>query len=326
MDGYEVNEAVQVSSDTKKRKVSIIGAGHVGASIAYALMLTRLANELVLIDKDRYKAAAEAKDIRHGVPSFGSANIYAGDYKDCGGSDLIIVTAGRNRRPNESRLDLASDNVAIAYETVKSLEKHYTKGVVMVVSNPVDVIVKKYAEWMQLPDGVVFGTGCMLDTSRFVRHLADYVGVEHENIHGYICGEHGDAQVPVWSKVTVGGVHIDEYCRSVGLSWGNAEKEEISRKVKGIGTEIIRGKGRTHFGIATCVAYLADIILNERKIIASVSSTMQGEYGIRDVALSVPSLVGNKGVLQRIEEQLSADEINALRHASNQLNSVLRTI
>lgn len=290
------------------RKVAIVGAGFVGSSIAYALALRDIAREIVLIDIAEGKSAGEAQDIRHGISGLGTADLYAGDYSDCADCDLIIITAGRNRRNNESRLDLTNDNLRIMRTVIKSIQEHYTRGVILIISNPVDVLTFKVDEWMNLNNGMVFGTGCLLDTSRFIRTVADYVGVSTGVINGYLVGEHGDGQVPIWSHVTVGGIPISEYCENVGLAWSKQIRDEISNKTRIMGTEIIRAKGKTHFGISTCVCYLADAIINQRPTIASVSSTLMGEHGVRNVALSVPSVVGPSGVQQRIRERWDPEE------------------
>ena len=161
---------------------------------------------------------------------------------------------------------------------------------------------------MGLPNGMVFGTGCILDTSRFIRTIADYLEISTGVINGYVVGEHGDGQVPVWSRVTVGGIPIDEFCDDMKIAWSDAIKQQIANQTKVMGAEIIRGKGRTHYGIATCVCQLADSILNCRPTIASVSSVLMGEHGCKDVAISVPSVVGPSGVQQRIREKWSLEE------------------
>lgn len=172
-----------------------------------------------MIDKTKEKAAGEALNIRHGIPSMGTADLYAGDYSDCADCDLIIITAGRNRKPGESRLDMVNDNIAIMRDVVEFIKKYYTRGAILIISNPVDILTYKVDEWMGLPNGIVFGMGCLLDTSRFIRSVADYVGLSTGAVNGYLIGEHGDRQVPVWSKITVGGIPIDEYCVNVGLKW-----------------------------------------------------------------------------------------------------------
>lgn len=278
------------------RKVSIIGSGYIGASIAYALAIKNIAREIVLIDSDKAKTEGEAFDIRHGIPSMGRVDLYAGDYSDCADSDLIIITAGRGRTLGETRLDLANDNTFIMKRVIASLKRYYTHAVIMVVSNPVDILTYKISEWMGLFDGTVFGTGCILDTSRLMRKVADYLQLSTGIINGYVIGEHGDRQIPIWSHVTVSGIPIDEYCDENGLTWDSDIRKKLFDSTKIMGAEIIAAKGRTHYGIATCVCYLADSILNQRPTIVSVSSPMPFDTNVPEYALSVPSLVEPSGV------------------------------
>lgn len=308
------------------RKVAIIGAGFVGSSIAYALALRDIAREIVLIDINKEKTVGEAFDIRHGIPSMGTADLYVGDYSDCKNCDLIIITAGRNRREGESRLDLADDNVNILHSVINSIKPHYTRGVILIISNPVDILVQKASEWMDLPDGMIFGSGCMLDTSRFVRSIADYIGISTGVISGYLVGEHGDNQVPVWSHVTVGGMPIAEFCEDADIVWNQEVRESIAEKTKKMGAKIIHAKGRTHFGIATCVCHLADAILNQRPTIASVCSPLRGEHGVRGVSLSVPSVIGPAGVQQRIREKWAPDEYRDFFNAVENIRDVLKKL
>lgn len=186
-----------------------------------------------------------------------------------------------------------------------------------------DILTYKAAEWMELPDGMVFGSGNILDSSRFVRVIADYVGLSTGVINGYMVGEHGDGQVPVWSHVTVGGIPIAEYCADVGLEWNDEIKADIAYKTKVMGSEIIVAKGRTHYGIATCVCQLADAILNMRPTISSVSSVLMGEHGCRGVALSVPSVIGPSGVQQRIREKWAPEEYRAFFDAVDSARKLL---
>lgn len=290
------------------RKVSIIGCGYVGSTIAYALMIKELADEIVLIDVDKKIADAEMLDIRHGIPYMGLCNIYSGDYKDIVDSDLIVITAGRNRKPNESRLDMASDNVKIAKSVCDDIKKYYNSGVVLVVSNPVDIITTKVNEWLGLPKGTVFGTGCILDSSRFTNVIADYLKLSPEIVNAQIIGEHGSSQIALWSKVTIAGMPLVDYCKSTGLEFGDLIKESIEESVISMGTNIIKGKGRTHYGIATCVCYIADAILTNRATILSVSCVLNGEYGVNDIALSIPSVITSNGIERTLADYLSADE------------------
>lgn len=297
------------------RKVAIVGAGYVGASIAYALTLRDLADEIALIDSSFEKSRGEAADIRHGIPFIGMSNVFAGSYPDIAGCDLIIITAGRNRRKGESRTDLALDNIMALSQIASEIKRYYTKGVILIVTNPVDTSTYKFEQWMGLPPGRVFGTGCILDTSRLTNIVSQYVDLGTVNIRALIIGEHGDSQVPVWSKLFVAGIPILEYCEIMGIPWGDEQKSAISDRIRNMGASIIADKERTHYGIATCVCYIADAVLSTRKAIVSVSSTLQGEYGITDVALSVQSIICSAGIEKRIIDRLEPVELEAL-HAS----------
>ncbi len=305
------------------RKVAIIGAGYVGASIAYALTIRDLASDIVLVDIDEKKAEGEALDIQHGIPYMGTSSVRAGDYSDCKNCDLIIITAGRNRRYGESRLDMINDNIVIIRDVVDEIRPYYTHGAIMMVSNPVDIMTYKCAEWMDLPNGKVFGTGCVLDTSRLVRSIANYTKLNIEAIKCNIVGEHGDSQFPVWSRLAIAGVPMDEYCENVSLAWGDEQKQVLYNQTREMGAEIIGAKGRTHYGIATCVCSLADAVLNQRLTIAPVTSPLTGEYGIRDVSLSIPSIVGVNGVEHRLEEHWIDEEREKLQESANMLKETL---
>ena len=309
--------------DFGKKKVAIVGTGFVGASIAYALVVRDIARELVLINRHPEKAIGEAKDIRHGIPGLGTANVYAGDFSDCVDCDLIILTVGRNRRPGESRLDLAEENVAMMQPIVEKIRQYYTRGAILIITNPVDIVTHKVSEWMGLPNGTVFGSGCTLDTSRFVRQIADYVGMSTGFVNGFIVGEHGDHQVPIWSKVTVGGMPIYDYCENVGLRWDQSIQDSIALKTRSMGAEIIGAKGKTHYGIATCVCSIANAVLNQIPTIASVCTLLEGEMGISGVTLSLPSIIGAGGVHMRLRERWTEEENRALLVAADNLRAAL---
>lgn len=308
------------------RKVAIIGAGFVGSSIAYALALRDVAREIVLIDIIHEKTKGEADDIRHGIPSMGTADLYAGDYQDCADSDLIIITAGRGRKPGETRLDLANENTRIMKNVVTSLMPYYTRGVILIVSNPVDILTFKCAQWMGLPTGTVFGTGCMLDTSRLVRNLADYLHISTGVINAHVIGEHGDRQIPIWSKTTVAGIPIDEFCKDIDIKWDADTRQMLNEKTKQMGAEIIKAKGKTHYGIATCVCYLADAILNQRPTVESVTAPIEWEIGVPKYSLSVPSVVGPGGVIQRVREVWNDEEYTAFVEARDKMLEVLERV
>ncbi len=306
------------------KKVAIVGVGYVGAGIAYALMLKDTASEIVLIDSKADVANAEMLDIRHGISNMGRAKVYCGDYSDISDCDLIVVTAGRNRRPNETRLDMASDNIKIAESTVSEMKKYYKQGVILVVSNPVDVITHYIAKEMNLPEGRVFGTGCILDSSRLISLISEYVGLTPEFISATIVGEHGNSQVALWDEVKVSNIPFDEFCNAENLVCDAETKEKMAKKVLTMGTEIIGGKGKTYYGIATCVCYLADAILNKRCITACVSSSLAGKKIGENVTLSLPSLVDGNGVKLVLPIDISEKEKIHLKNSAEQIKNTIK--
>ncbi len=306
------------------KKVAIVGVGYVGAGIAYALMLKDTASEIVLIDSKADVANAEMLDIRHGISNMGRAKVYCGDYSDISDCDLIVVTAGRNRRPNETRLDMASDNIKIAESTVSEMKKYYKQGVILVVSNPVDVITHYIAKEMNLPEGRVFGTGCILDSSRLISLISEYVGLTPEFISATIVGEHGNSQVALWDEVKVSNIPFDEFCNAENLVCDAETKEKMAKKVLTMGTEIIGGKGKTYYGISTCVCYLADAILNKRCITACVSSSLAGKKIGENVTLSLPSLVDGNGVKLVLPIDISEKEKIHLKNSAEQIKNTIK--
>ena len=305
-----------------RKKVAVIGMGYVGGGIVYSLMIKNIADTIVLIDKKNDTINAEMLDIRPGIPNIGTAKIVAGSYEDIKDCDLIIITAGRNRKHNESRLDLTEDNVKVTNDVISELKKYYTKGVILVVTNPVDIITQYITKIMQLPHGRVIGTGCILDTSRFIAEIAEYTSQSINDIEAVVIGEHGTGQIHLWESVKIKGVSIKEFCLQNNLQFDNDIKNAISQKIINMGSEIIFGKGRTHFGTSACVTYLADSILNNREIIAPISVLRNGEYGINDVSLSLPTKINSNGANNTISIELNKEEESRLRYTADKLSKV----
>lgn len=309
-----------------KSKIAIIGTGFVGASTAFALSLNQYANEMVLIDVFRDKAAGEAMDINHGLSFLGQMSVYDGDYSDCADCDAIIITAGANRKPGETRIDLAKKNLAIAKEIIDNVIKYYTRGVILVVANPVDILTYKIQKWSGLPEGRVFGTGTVLDSSRFRYLLSEKFDVDVRNVHGYIIGEHGDSQLPLWSATHIAGKNIREYFEDPVYGITDEEKAAIVENVKKAGAEIIKRKGATYYAIAVAVNTIVESLLKNQNTIRTVSSLIKGNYGIEDVALSLPAIVNSKGVKSIIDLKLTQDEETALRYSAEQLKAILAEV
>jgi L-lactate dehydrogenase len=310
----------------EKSKIGVIGTGFVGASIAYTLAVRQAASEMVLIDVAKDKASGEADDIKHGLCFLGEMNIYSGDYSDLKDCDIIIMTAGANRKPGETRLDLANKNVAIAKDISDNIMKYYNKGVLLVVANPVDILTYKFTQWTGLPKGTVFGTGTSLDSARFRSVLSDLTDVDVNNIHGYILGEHGDTQVPIWSNTNISGIPVDAYCRKCGIQLDDARKEEITEQIKTSGASIIKRKGATYYGIAVCVSSLVNSIMHNKNTVRTVSTVLDGQLGIRDVAISLPTVIGADGAGPVIEPDLTPSELQKLIASAEACKDVLNHI
>ena len=308
----------------ENKKVTIVGAGYAGSSIAYALVLCNVANEIVFINRHVEKAQSEIDDIRHGFPFLCETNLRVGDYHDCADSDVIIITVGRNRKVGENRLDLAKDNIDIVKGYIDNIKPYYKNAVVIVVTNPIDIITQKVCEWMDAPYGKIFGTGCILDSSRFIRVLADYFNVSISDVRAMIIGEHGDSQVPLWSQVLIRGKHIDEYCIDNGIEWNDKIKDKIADKVRNMGASIIKQKGRTQYGIATCTADIVNAVHTDKRISIPVSSPMQGEYGLSGISISYPSIVGKSGIESRVNVSLSDNEIKMLNLSAEKVSRILK--
>lgn len=305
-------------------KVSIIGTGYVGSSIAYAIMLKNLANEIVLIDKNQNTAIAEKLDLTCMVADICNCNIYAGNYSDIQNSDIIIVTCGRGRKPNETRLDMISDNLAIAENVANEIKKYYTKGIVLVISNPVDIITYKMINWLGFPNGKVFGTGCSLDSLRLTNVIYEYLRKESTlKIDAMIIGEHGDSLVPLWSNVKINNILIDDYCKCKNIEFNEEVKQKLINQVIAMGSNIIAGKGRTNYGIATCTSYIVDLIKNDKKQVISVSNLLHGEYGLNDLSLSLPCIVGKDGIEAICNRRISFIEKVLLQKSSSIIKNKL---
>ncbi|HEY9060755.1 MAG TPA: L-lactate dehydrogenase [Pseudobacteroides sp.] len=309
-----------------RSKVAIIGAGFVGASAAFALSLNQMVSELVLIDVAKEKAAGEAMDINHGLSFLGQMKVYDGDYSDVADCDVIVITAGANRKPGETRIDLAKKNVAIAKEITSNIMKYYTRGVILVVANPVDVLTYKIQKWSGLPAGRVLGTGTVLDSSRFRYLLSEKFDVDVRNVHGYIIGEHGDSQLPLWSATHIAGKNINEYFADPAYGISEADKEAIMVDVKTAGAEIIKRKGATYYAIAVSINTILESLLKDQNTIRTVSTVINGNYGIEEVALSLPSIVNSNGVKSIVDLKLADDELAALKHSAEQLKIVLNEV
>jgi L-lactate dehydrogenase len=307
-------------------KVSIIGAGMVGASLAYTLIVERLAAEVVLVDIDRDRAKGEAMDIQHALPFSGPTFVSAGDYPDCAGSDLIVITAGVAQKPGESRLVLARRNCEIYRDIIPRVTDVAGGAVLLIVSNPVDVLTYATLQLSDLPRQRVIGSGTVLDTARLRYELSSHCRLDPRSVHAYILGEHGDSEVPVWSAANVAGVPFPDFCRACGRGCSRDTLEDVFERVKNAAYEIIRLKGATYYAIALGAARLIEAVLRNQNTVMTASTLTRGQHGIRDVCLSLPLVLGRSGVRTVIEMPLDSDEEEALRRSAGVLRESLEEL
>ena len=295
-------------------KVGIIGAGFVGATAAYAMMLNGTCSEIVLIDCDEPRAKAEAADIAHGAPLAKGVRAYAGDYKDLTGASLVVIAAGSNQKPGESRLNLLSRNAAILASIVPQVVQAAPDAVVLLVSNPVDIMTS-IARALHPNPSLVMGSGTILDSARFRQLIGERAGVNARYVHSYVMGEHGDSSVMCWSGALIAGMPVATFMSERQIPWDDKIKEAIAYDVRNAALAIIAGKHATYYGIGIAVNSLADAIINDRHAVFTVS----GDSPFDEVCLSLPRLVGRKGILETLMPPLNKDESVALSHSAQVL-------
>ena len=310
------------------RKVVIIGAGHVGASIAYSFALNGNAAEVVLIDVNEQKAFGEAMDIRQGAPYISPILIHAGDYGDARGADIVIITSGIARSPGQSRLDLAQTNVDIMKGIIPDIVRAAPDAVYVIVSNPVDILTYAFCRCSGLPERQVVGSGTILDTARLRSRLAEIFSISMQNVHASVFGEHGDSSFVPWSIATISGVPVDAYAASKGLEIDGCgfDRAEVENYVRRSGERIISAKGATYYAVSLAVNHLCDCIFRGIDTALTVSTMMNGAYGVSDVCLSVLAVVGQGGVNGRILPPITDGEIALLRNSADKLKAVLSNL
>ena len=308
------------------KKAAVSGCGFVGAATAFTLMQSKLFSELVLLDANHDKAVGEAEDIGHGIPFAGEMDIYAGDYDDIADCSIIIVTAGANQKPNETRLDLVQKNVAIYKSIIPEIAKRNYEGILLIVSNPVDILTYVAQKLSGLPERRVIGSGTVLDTARLKYALSQHLNVDSRNIHSFIIGEHGDSEIAAWSSTNISGVPLDDFLEMRGHMHPDMDKQEIAEKVKNSAYDIIEKKGATYYGIAMSVKRICECIMRDEKSILPISSMMHGEYGIEDVCLSTLTLVGPNGIQGKVPMRMNQKEIEQLKKSADALKEVIAQI
>ena len=308
-----------------KPKIVIVGAGNVGSTFAFSLMISGLAREIVLIDKNDSLAKGECMDLNHGISFAHPTKIYAAGFESCKDADIVVISAGTNQKPGQSRTDLVKTNVAIFKDLIPEITKYTASAILLVVTNPVDILTYVTLKISGFPSNRVIGSGTVLDTARLKYMISEYYKVDASNIHAYIIGEHGDSELPVWSNATIGGMDIETYC-SVYARKRNARIElaEIFEKVKNSAYQIIQAKGATNYSIALALVKITRAIVRNENSILPVSTLITDFYGISDVCISIPALVNMNGVEQYVKLNLSDQEQNMFIHSANVLKKLIK--
>lgn len=311
---------------TNNRKTAIIGCGFVGSATAFCLMQSGLFSEMVLLDVDQKKAEAEALDISHGIPFAGHMKIYAGNYDDIADAAIIIITAGAGQKPDETRLDLVHKNVEIFKSIIPEISRRNYQGILLIISNPVDILTYVSIKLSGMPENRVIGSGTVLDTARLKYELGQHLSVDARSIHAFIIGEHGDSEIAAWSCANVSGVALNHFCELRGHFNHDDSMDEIAETVKNSAYEIIAQKRATYYGIAMSVKRICEAIVKNEKSVLPVSGMIHNQYGIDGVVLSMPAVVGQEGIETQIPILLNEEEQEQLQYSANLLKQIAENL
>lgn len=307
-------------------KVGIVGSGFVGATAGYALVMQGVGREVVLVDRNTARAVAEADDIRHAVPFAFPLQVRAGGFADLAGCRVVVLCAGVGQKPGETRLHLLQRNAAVFREIVPAVVAHAPKAVLVVATNPVDVmthLASRFAGVSGLPPERVLGSGTTLDTARFRSLLGSHCGVDPHHVHAYVIGEHGDSEVLTWSLATIAGMPLEEFARLRRIDLSESVRNDIDGKVRGAAYTIIGGKAATYYGIGSALAHIVDVILHDQRSVMTVGAPTADVVGIQNVTVSLPRLVGGKGVIETFPLPLSPEETARLRDSARVIRQAL---
>lgn len=316
-----------VSHFKRPTRIAIVGTGNVGATFAYALLLSGLASEIVLIDANRAKAEGEAMDLNHAVPLLSQpARVWAGTYEDCATALITVVTAGAAQRPGETRLELVNRNVTIFKQIIPEIVRYNPNTILLIATNPVDILTYVALKLSGFRTNHVIGSGTVLDTARFRYLLSQHFDVDPRSVHAYIIGEHGDSEVPVWSLANIAGMRLPQYCATNQMECQPHILEEIFQQTRDAAYHIIERKGATYYAIASALVRICESIVRDQGSVLSVSSYLEDYYGISDVCLSLPSVIDLDGIERVIRLDLSPEEVEGLRKSASVLKGILNSL
>ncbi len=310
--------------NARARKVVIVGAGAVGSTFAYALQIHGTVREIVLIDRNKKLAEGQALDLSHGAFFAPPVDIRAGDYEDCAAADIVAICAGAKQKPGQTRMDLVSTNVEIFRQIVEKILEHTTESILLVVTNPVDILTYAAVKFSGLPKQQVIGSGTVLDSARFRYLLSRHCQIDPRNVHAYVLGEHGDSEVPVWSIATHGGMNVLDSCTVCDRSCSEIDREKIDEQIRNSAYHVIEAKGATNFAVGLALVRITTAIIRDENSILTVSSLLNGEYGINDVCLSVPVVLNRNGITRYICSELASSELERLRSSADAIKKVQR--
>ena len=300
-------------------KVGIIGSGMVGSTSAYAIMMRKAASDIVLIDANEKRAIAEAADIMHAVPFAAATDVYAGSYKDLKNAKIVVIAAGASQKPGETRLALMERNASIMKSIISSVAEVSPNVIFLIATNPVDIITHicvNIAKDFNIPSSRIIGSGTTLDTARFRTLLGNYIGVDSQNVHAYVIGEHGDSEVLTWSNIDIGGVTFEDFIEFRKIEFSEKIKQEIDDGVRNAAYKIIDGKGSTYYGIGGAIAKLVDVINRDNRAVLTVSTFNDDVEGVKEVTLSLPHIIGGNGDLGVLPIRLNLKEKTLLKKSA----------
>lgn len=305
-------------------RIAVVGTGNVGATVAYTLLVSGLATQIALIDINLQKAEGEALDLKHGMPLCPPAGIEFGGYELCRDCDIVIVTAGANQKPGETRTALTDKNLSIFHGMIPEIVRYSGDAVLLIVTNPVDVLTMETIRLAKLPQGRVIGSGTVLDTSRLRYLLSQHANVDPRSVHTFVLGEHGDSEFAAWSLTTIAGMNLERYCSGCGeceSSISEIMKKRFDEEVRASAYRVIEKKGATYYAVALAVRRICEAVLRDEKSILTVSSLLTGQSGLRDVCVSLPCVVGAGGVEKTLDVTLNAEELASLRASAEAVRS-----
>jgi L-lactate dehydrogenase len=310
-------------NNVRGSKVVIVGAGLVGSTFAYSLMINGVASEIIMIDVNQERVIGEIMDLNHGISFVRPALVRAGTYADCKDADIIVITAGSNQRPGETRIDLLARNIEIFRGIIGQITATGTQAILLIATNPVDIMTYVTYRLSGFSENRVIGSGTVLDSARFRYLISSHCHVDPSNVHAYIIGEHGDTEVPVWSLANIAGIRFSDYCPVCSeVCEKPLPKDEIFDDVKNAAYKIIKGKGATYYAIGLALTEIVESIIRDEHSVLTVSTLLKGEYGIEDVYLSLPCVVNRQGIGRKMQLSLSAEEESAFRHSASILKQL----